>query len=113
MNLESIRTFCLQLPQTTEGIKWGNDLCFMLSEKMYCVAGLTGPFSCSFKCSDEDFAKLTEVPGIIPAPYMARNKWVNIQDPSVLTKEEWEHFIKNSYSLILSKLPKKFQQNLQ
>ena len=113
MNLESIQTFCLQLPQTTEGIKWGNDLCFMLSEKMYCVAGLTGPVSCSFKCSDEDYVKLTEMPGIIPAPYMARNKWVNIQDPLVLTKEEWEQYIKDSYRLILSKLPKKFQQNLQ
>jgi predicted DNA-binding protein (MmcQ/YjbR family) len=112
MNLEYIRAFCLQLPQTTEGIKWGNDLCFMLAEKMYCVTGLTEPFSCSFKCSDEDFGKLTEIPGIIPAPYMARNKWVNIQDPSVLTKEEWEHYIENSYRLILNKLPKKFQRSL-
>ena len=112
MNLEAIQSFCLHLPHTTEGIKWGNDLCFMLSGKMYCVAALSGDFSCSFKCTDEDFAKLTELSGIIPAPYMARNKWVNVQDSSALSREEWEFYIQNSYQLIRSKLPKKLQQSL-
>ena len=111
MDLETIRTYCLQLPHTTEGIKWGNDLCFMLAEKMYCVTGLTEPFSCSFKCSDEDFGKLTELPGIIPAPYMARNKWVNVQNPAALTGQEWEYYIENSYQLIKSKLPKKIRES--
>lgn len=87
MNLETIRTYCLQLPQTSEGIKWGNDLCFMLAEKMYCVTSLTGPFSCSFKCTDEDFGILTELAGIIPAPYMARNKWVNVQDAQAFNQQ--------------------------
>jgi len=112
MNLEAIRAFCLQLPHVTEGVKWGNDLCFMLADKMFCVTGLTEPFSCSFKCSDEDFGKLIEVPGIIPAPYMARNKWVNIQQTAALSDEEWESYIEKSYRLILSKLPKKVQQSL-
>ena len=84
----------------------------MLAEKMYCVTGLTEPFSCSFKCTDEDFGMLTERPGIIPAPYMARNKWVNVQDPSALSGQEWEHYIKNSFQLILSKLPKKVRQTI-
>lgn len=112
MNLETIQSYCLQLPHTTEGIKWGNDLCFMLAEKMYCVAALTGDFSCSFKCTDEDFATLTELPGIIPAPYMARNKWVNVQDSAALSREEWEFYIQNSYQLIRSKLSKKLKQSL-
>jgi predicted DNA-binding protein (MmcQ/YjbR family) len=112
MNLEAIRAFCLQLPHVTEGIKWENDMCFMLADKMFCVTGLTEPFSCSFKCSDEDFGKLIEISGIIPAPYMARNKWVNIQQPGALTNEEWKYYIGNSYQLIRSKLPKKVQNAL-
>lgn len=112
MNLESIRTCCLTLPHTTEGIKWGNDLCFMLAEKMYCVTGLSGEFSCSFKCTEEDFEKLTEREGIIPAPYMARNKWINVQNETALSPEEWEFHIQNSYQLIKTKLPKKVQQAL-
>lgn len=112
MDLEAIRTFCLQLPHCTEGIKWENDLCFMLAEKMYCVAALTGEFSCSFKCTDDDFIKLTEREGIIPAPYMARNKWVNVQSSTALNSEEWEYYIANSYQLIRSRLSKKLQQQL-
>ena len=33
----------------TEGIKWGNDLCFMVDEKMFCVAALDSPLKISFK----------------------------------------------------------------
>ena len=113
MNQEAIRTFCLQLPSVTEGIKWENDLCFMVAGKMFCVTGLTEPFSCSFKCSDEDFGRLTEIPGIIPAPYMARNKWVNIQQATALSQEECESYIAKSYRLVLSKLPKKVQKSLE
>jgi len=112
MNLEAIRTFCLQLPHVTEGIKWDNDLCFMLADKMFCVTGLAEQFSCSFKCSDENFGQLIEIPGIIPAPYMARNKWVNVQQPEALTDEEWAYYIEYSYQLIKSKLPKKIQNGL-
>jgi predicted DNA-binding protein (MmcQ/YjbR family) len=112
MDLETIRNLCLKLPHTAEDIKWENDLCFMLATKMYCVTGLNEPFSCSFKCSDEDFGKLIEIAGIKPAPYMARNKWVNIQEPAALRDDEWSHYIEKSYQLIKSKLPKKVQQVL-
>lgn len=112
MNSEAIRTLCLNLTHTTEGIKWGNDLCFMLSEKMYCVTGLIEEFSCSFKCTDEDFGKLTEREGIIPAPYMARYKWVNVQNESALSIAEWEFYIRSSYQLIKANLPKKVRQSL-
>ena len=29
--------------------------------------------------SDEDFAELTERANLIPAPYMARNKWIMVK----------------------------------
>jgi predicted DNA-binding protein (MmcQ/YjbR family) len=112
MDLEAIRSYCLGLPHSTEGIKWEHDLCFMLEKKMYCVTGLDGPFSCSFKCSNEDFAQLLEKPHIIPAPYMARNKWVNVKESSALSVEDWKYYIKRSYELIRDTLPKKIQQKL-
>ena len=37
---------------------------------------LEPPYSIAFKCSDEVFGELIERPGIIPAPYLARAKWV-------------------------------------
>jgi len=107
MNIESLRQYCLSLPHTKEDVKWGADLCFTIASKMYCVAGIESPMKVSFKCSDQDFDLLIERPGIVPAPYMARNKWAMVEKASSLTITEWEHYIKQSYFLIISKLPKK------
>lgn len=43
MNLEELRAFCLSLPGTEEDIKWGNNLCFTLAGKIYCIADLEPP----------------------------------------------------------------------
>jgi len=48
MNIENIRSICIGLPAVTEGIKWGNDLCFMVGGKMFCVILLESPFKVSF-----------------------------------------------------------------
>ena len=112
MNLDQIRRFCTSLPAVTEGIKWEDHLCFMIGEKMFLVTGFGPDATVSIKTSDEDFAELSEKPGIIPAPYMARNKWVQIQDKSVFSPKEWEQYIRKSYELIKSKLPKKLQKEI-
>ena len=113
MDIEFIRKYCLSLPGTIEDIKWGADLCFTIAAKMYCVTGMESPHKTSFKCSDEDFHSLIERDGIIPAPYMSRNKWVMIEKPSAFTKQQWQDYILKSYVLIASKLPKKVQQDLK
>jgi predicted DNA-binding protein (MmcQ/YjbR family) len=107
MNVENIRAICKKLPDVTEDVKWGADLCFLISEKMFCVSGLEGPFGVSLKVTDEEFGAMSARPGIIPAPYVARYKWVMVQDPKALTKKEWEFYITQSYELVKSKLPKK------
>ncbi len=112
MSTEFLSKYCLSFPGTTEDVKWGNDLCFCVAGKIYCVAILEGAFQASFKCDDEDFSALTERNEIIPAPYTARNKWVMVQKANALNKKEWEHFVHKSYRLILAKLPKKTQNQL-
>jgi predicted DNA-binding protein (MmcQ/YjbR family) len=79
---------------------------------MYCVSGMDRALKVSFKCSDEDFEALCERNGIIPAPYMARNKWVMVEKAAALSKDEWCKYIYKSYVLIGSMLPKKKQQEL-
>ena len=106
MNLEVLRTICKKLPAVTEDIKWEHDLCFMVASKMFCVTGLDGPFSVSLKVADEEFDEMTARTGIIPAPYLARHKWILVEDPNALTKKEWNHFITQSYQLVKNKLSK-------
>jgi len=60
----------------------------------------------SFKAAPEDFAELTERPGIVPAPYLARAKWVALEKYSALRKSEYERVLEASYDLVVAKLPK-------
>ena len=100
MDIETIRDFCRALPAVTEDIKWGQDLCFSVAGKMFCVAGLEGPLTVSFKVRDEEFDELADSPGMRPAPYVARYKWVLVEEVGRLGRKEWEHYLRQSYDLV-------------
>jgi len=112
MDIDGIRNLCNALPHVTEDVKWGNDLCFLIAEKMFCVTSLSTPLMVSFKVPDEEFEELSNKPGIVPAPYVARYNWVLVQNISVLTKKQWEHYITQSYNLVKAKLPGKVLREL-
>ena len=112
MNIDSIRKYCLSLPHATEDIQWGNDLLFRISGKIFAGMSLEPPHSLMFKCTPEKFEELIEVDGIIPAPYMARNKWVMLEHFDALRDSELKILIKDSYGMIFSNLTKKAQAEL-
>jgi predicted DNA-binding protein (MmcQ/YjbR family) len=114
MNVEWIRRYCMSLPHTTETVQWGSDLVFKIGGKMYAVAPLEpAPVVLSFKCSPENFAELTERPGVIPAPYLARAQWVALQSEDALTAAELKRFLRQAYDLVFAKLPKKTRGSLE
>lgn len=113
MEIDELRTYCLSLPGTTEGMKWGEHLTFMVGEKMYAIFGLDQiPINASFKVSDEEFEEMSAQPGLKPAPYLARAKWIAIDDISLMGVEQWQKVLLNSYSIIKQKLPKKLQKEI-
>jgi predicted DNA-binding protein (MmcQ/YjbR family) len=71
------------------------------------------PFNVAFKVPDEDFEELSIRDGFMPAPYMARAKWVLVSKPSGVKKKEWENFIHQSYTLIKNKLTAKLRKQLR
>ena len=107
MTIDAVRTMCRKLPNVTEDVKWGHDLCFCVHKKMFTVVNLEPPHSIAFKCTPEAFGELVERPGIIPAPYMARNMWVQeLELGGTLDRRELEALVKASYELVVAKLPK-------
>jgi len=107
MTVDTIRSICRRLPEVSEDVKWGHDLCFCVAGKMFTVVSLERPHSIAFKCTPETFGELVERPGIIPAPYMARNMWVQEQElGEALERRELEPLIKAAYELIVARLPK-------
>lgn len=113
MNIEDLRAFCLGLPHTTEDVQWGNDLLFRIGNKIFAVTGLDStPLRISMKCTPEKFAELVEMDGIIPAPYTARYNWVLVERTDALPRRELENLLKQSYELVLAKLPSKIKQQI-
>jgi predicted DNA-binding protein (MmcQ/YjbR family) len=113
MNIEELRSFCNSLPGVREDIKWGHDLCFCIGEKMFCVTGLEGnPVGLSFKVRDDEFEDVSVMDGFIPAPYLARNKWVYLKDTRKVSRKKLEEYIRGSYELIKAKLPRKALREL-
>jgi predicted DNA-binding protein (MmcQ/YjbR family) len=110
VTIESVRSICRSLPSVTEDVKWGHDLCFCVAGKMFVVVDLEPPFSLAFKCTPDSFGELVERTGIRPAPYMARNMWVQEQElGGTLDRRELEPLIRASYDLVVAKLPKSRQ----
>lgn len=108
MTVEDIQNICNKLPHVTEDIKWENNLCFLVGGKIFLMVGLDHvPSNASFKVDEEEFQALTDRDGFVQAPYMAKNKWVLIEDINKMKPKEWEYYIKKSYEIIKSKLSMK------
>lgn len=113
MTLEVIQNICREMPAVTEDIKWENDLVFSVGEKMFCVVGLDqSPTTASFKVRDDEFEEMCSWPGFKPAPYVARYKWVLIEDISKMKKTDWNKCLRQSYELVRDKLSPKLKKQL-
>jgi predicted DNA-binding protein (MmcQ/YjbR family) len=113
MTTEDIQTICQGMTGVTEDIKWEHDLVFSIGSKMFCVVGLDqSPTSASFKVKDEEFEEICNWPGFKPAPYVAKYKWVLIEDINKMKKAEWKKYLQQSYDLVKNKLPPKLKKQL-
>ena len=80
---------------------------------MFCVVGLDqSPTTASFKVKEEEFEEICSLDGFIPAPYVAKYKWVLIDDVRKMNKKEWIHYVTQSYELVRDKLPVKIKKQL-
>ncbi len=113
MTVEEIQSICRQLPGVTEDIKWEHDLVFSIGGKMFCVVGLDqSPTTASFKVGDEEFEVMSNWTGFKPAPYVAKYKWVWIDDINKMKKADWKKYVRQSYDLVKSKLSPKLKKQL-
>jgi predicted DNA-binding protein (MmcQ/YjbR family) len=107
MSIEGVRKICRTLPGATEDVKWGNDLVFSVGGKMFAAVDLEPPHAIAFKCSEEVFGELVERPGIVPAPYLARAKWVQETElGATLDLRELAELLHDAHAIVVSKLPK-------
>jgi predicted DNA-binding protein (MmcQ/YjbR family) len=114
MRLDRLKSFALALPQTTVVKQWGEMLVFKVAGKMFFLIALDADVidGVIFKCRPDDFDGLTEVDGITQAPYCAKRHWVRVADLAALPESELLRRIRESYALVVAKLPRKVQAGL-
>lgn len=113
MTIEEIQLICKKYPAVTEDIKWEDHLCFNVGGKMFLITAPDKvPCSASIKVSDEDFDEIAAKEGFIPAPYLARYKWVFMDDINRLSKKEWEVYIDTAWRQVAAKLPLKMRKKI-
>lgn len=109
MDIEMFREYCLSLPATTEEVKWGDCLCFMIEKKIYVIYTLDAG-TLALKCNPEEFEELIARDGIQQAWHLAKGQWIGLTDLDVLPVPELKKRIAESRGLVLGKLPKKVRE---
>lgn len=114
MNAAELGSLCLSLPGATETIQWGDNRVFKVGGKMFAISGYEADSLYSFKVDDARFLELSDLPGIRPAPYLARAKWVQVNvDECPLPPEHLEDLVRDGYEIIFSKLTKKLKREIR
>jgi predicted DNA-binding protein (MmcQ/YjbR family) len=112
MDNQRIRDLCLALPHAGETVNWGHHLVYWagdrdLGGKMFAMTDLDGSGAgvLWFHCGAERFHELLEVDGIIPAPYLAKARWVTLERWDALRPRQIEDELRRAHDLIFAKLP--------
>ncbi|HEY0177879.1 MAG TPA: MmcQ/YjbR family DNA-binding protein [Pedobacter sp.] len=109
MDIEMFREYCLSLPGTTEEVKWGDNLCFMIEKKIFVISSLDAG-TLALKCNPEEFEELVARDGITQAWHLAKGQWIGLENLDVLPVTELKKRTAESRELVLRKLPKKLQE---
>jgi predicted DNA-binding protein (MmcQ/YjbR family) len=115
MTRDEFDRFCGTLPAVTNVVQWGNASVWKIGGKIFAICSNWGPGEIqkiSFKCSDLTYSILIEQEGIIPAPYLARAKWVQLQSTEAMADPDIEAYIREAYSIISAKLTKAVRKEL-
>jgi predicted DNA-binding protein (MmcQ/YjbR family) len=106
MDIDSIREYCLSLPNSKENLQWGDNLCFKVGGKIFVILGLDELRVC-FKTAPDVFTELVEREDIRPAPYVGRYKWVMLDRLDAVSDDQFRELVRQSYEMVSTKVPKK------
>jgi predicted DNA-binding protein (MmcQ/YjbR family) len=114
MKYATVARYCASLPHAVAERKWGNVLTYLVACKMFAVLTLDDrdrPTDLWLKADPERFLELTDQPGIRPAPYLGRAKWIALAE-SAAPDAAARALARRSYDLVFARLPRRVQRVL-
>ncbi len=123
MTLDEFNACCGSLKSATKVIQWGGSHVWKIGGKIFAISELgdggskvgensSQPVSIAFKCSDMSYRILTDIEGIVPAPYLARAKWVRVEANAKFSDDDRHAYLEQAHKIISAKLTKKLQKEL-
>ncbi len=114
MNIEELRAYCIAKPGVTEDFPFDETtLVFKVMGKMFALTDLEGPLSMNLKCDPELALELREKhPCVLPGYHMHKKHWNTITIDGSVSNQQLKEWIDHSYQLVINKLPKKQQAQL-
>lgn len=104
MNIEELRDYCLALPNTTDGMPFGDGaLVFKVVQKMFLIASLDAqPLRFSVKCDPERALSLREQypQSVLPGYHLNKKHWNTVVIDGEISRTELFSFIDHSYQLV-------------
>lgn len=115
MNIESLRSYCLSLPEAEEGLPFGGDtLVFSVRGKMFCATGIDHFDWINLKCDPEKAIELREqYEDVLPGYHMNKRHWNSIRTGTRIPDAQIREWIKDSYRLVVAGMPKKQREGLE
>ncbi len=110
LDAETIRMYCLQKENVTEGFPFGGDvLVFKVNGKMFCLLALSKhPLTFNVKCDPEKAEELrTEFDAVLPGYHMNKKYWNTIMVDGSIANKLMYGFIDSSYDLVANQKKKK------
>lgn len=109
-----VEKFCLSLKATSLVVQWGDSRVYKVGGKIFAILSPTEerPQTLSFKTSGDSFHILTQLPHIIPAPYLAKSQWVYLERLDALPTKDLKGYLVRAHALIAAGLPKKKRAEL-
>lgn len=111
MDRAGIGRVCRALPAVTLEHSFGEDYdVYKVGGRMFAL--VNGNRGLSFKVSDVAYEVLTESGRAAPAPYLARARWVHLENPGAWPEDELAEHLAIAHGLIAAKLTKKTRAEL-
>ncbi|MGB1039024.1 MAG: MmcQ/YjbR family DNA-binding protein [Bacteroidia bacterium] len=112
MDIEHLREYCIQKPNTTEETPFGPDtLVYKVHGKMFCLFSIDNFVSVNLKCDPDKAPEMrANYIGIEPGFHMNKKHWntvrlfTDVQDGMILK------MVDESYKLVIKTLPKKLRE---
>jgi predicted DNA-binding protein (MmcQ/YjbR family) len=108
---DELHAAAIALPGAELDIKWGSDHCYCVGGKMFCATDAAYS-SLGFKATDIAFEALTETGRVKPSKYLARAKWVTLEDLGGADADEVADWVRTAHGLVAARLPAKLRKEL-